>query len=215
MHFLVFGATGRTGKQFVRQALRREHHVTACVRDPEKLDIAHEYLSVVQGDMLKPASLQRAFLSGGFDAVMLSVGVYHRKPMTLVSDGTQNIIAAMQVSGISRIGVVTSLGCGDSAGQGNFAARLFQRLSLPQVLADKERQEQALMSTDLDWTIVRPPRLLSKEDIRDDLVVWRGPTPASPKLSWTCNRANVAHLLLQSLEQGSNSRQALTISDPK
>ncbi len=215
MHFLVFGATGGTGRQFVLQALQNGHEVTACVRDPARLDISHEKLAVVQGDMLDSDSLNAVFCDAAFDAVFLSVGVYHRKPKTLVSEGSKNIFAAMQAADINRVGVVTSLGCGDSAGQGSFIARLFQRLSLPEVIADKERQEQALMASDLEWTIVRPPRLLSKDVVRDDLVVWQGATPAEPGLTWACNRANVADLLLKSLEQGAHIREALTVSDPK
>ena len=36
---VVFGATGRTGKEIVKQALDKGHHVTAIVRTPEKLNI--------------------------------------------------------------------------------------------------------------------------------------------------------------------------------
>ena len=36
---VVFGATGRTGKEVVKQALEKGHHITAVVRTPEKLDI--------------------------------------------------------------------------------------------------------------------------------------------------------------------------------
>lgn len=36
---VIFGATGRTGKEVVKQALERGHHVTAVVRTPEKLTI--------------------------------------------------------------------------------------------------------------------------------------------------------------------------------
>ena len=214
MNILVFGATGGTGQQFVRQALARGHRVTACVRNPRKLDIEHANLQIVVGDMLQPESLA-AIVREPFDAVFLAIGVYHRKPQTFVSDGTRNIVQAVQQAGITRIAVVTSLGCGESKGQGNLLARLFQRLSLPEVIADKDRQETVLMESDLEWTIVRPPRLLNNDEIRDDLVVWQGPTPTDRQLTWACNRANVADLLLRSLEQGSHIRTALTVSDPK
>lgn len=39
LKILVFGATGRTGKEVVKQALEKGHHVTAVVRTPEKVDI--------------------------------------------------------------------------------------------------------------------------------------------------------------------------------
>ena len=39
LKLVVFGATGRTGKEVVKQALKKGHHVTAVVRTPEKLNI--------------------------------------------------------------------------------------------------------------------------------------------------------------------------------
>ena len=38
LNLVVFGATGRTGKEVVKQALEKGHHVTAVVRTPEKMD---------------------------------------------------------------------------------------------------------------------------------------------------------------------------------
>ena len=37
LKLVVFGATGRTGKEVLKQALQKGHHVTAVVRTPEKL----------------------------------------------------------------------------------------------------------------------------------------------------------------------------------
>ena len=39
LKIVVFGATGRTGKEVLKQALEKGHHVTAVVRTPEKVDI--------------------------------------------------------------------------------------------------------------------------------------------------------------------------------
>ena len=215
MRILVFGATGGTGKSFTRQALDRGHDVTVFVRDPVKLGISDDRLHTVTGDMLDAASVEAAFQGEAFDAVAVIVGMYHRKPQTVVSDGTRNIVTAMQKAGCRRIGVVTSLGCGDSKGQGSFIARLFQRLSLPEVIADKERQETLVSEAGLDWTFVRPPRLLSADKVNPDLVVWQGAAPTDRKLTWATTRATVANLLLRVIEDGSYIGQGLTISDAK
>ena len=39
MRLTIFGATGKTGKHLVRQALEAGYEVTAVARDPSKLDI--------------------------------------------------------------------------------------------------------------------------------------------------------------------------------
>ena len=69
MRLAVFGATGRTGKLLVEQALNAEHDVTAFVR-PRSLGklIKHERLTVVQGDATDAAAVERAV--NGADAVV-------------------------------------------------------------------------------------------------------------------------------------------------
>lgn len=214
MKLLIFGATGATGKQLVAQALNRGHSVRAFVRDERKLDIEHEQLQTVAGDIHDRESVDRAF-DGHVDAVISALGVYHREPRTELSAGTRNVLEIMAQHGVSRLGVVTSLGVGDSKGQGNLIARLFQRIMLPHVLADKERQEAIIRASSCDWTVLRPPQLTASDKISPDVVIWQGATPDHPKLSWKSSRATVAHVLLDVLEQGLYSRAAINISDPR
>lgn len=214
MRILVFGSTGKTGLQIVRQALDRGHAVAAFLRDPTKLDISHANLSTISGDILQPDSIESAF-SDKYDAVISALGIFHREPRTDLSDGTQNIIGAMQKNEIRRLLVVSSVGAGDSKGQGNFLARNLQRLLLSHVLADKDTQEKHIAASRLDWTIVRPPQLTDDATIRTDLVAWEGPTPAKPALSWKVSRASVAAFLLDELEQSRYIGKAVNISNPK
>ena len=71
MRLIIFGATGATGQQLVQQALAQGHQVRAFVRDPAKVELRHDNLEVVQGDMLDPVTVDRA-LAGGADAVVLA-----------------------------------------------------------------------------------------------------------------------------------------------
>lgn len=58
MHIPVFGATGGTGNQFVKQALAEGHTVTALVRDPVKLSLEDAGLTVMTGDVLDPVAVR-------------------------------------------------------------------------------------------------------------------------------------------------------------
>jgi len=214
MQLTIFGATGKTGMRLVQQALDAGHAVRAFVRDPAKLSISHDKLQAVQGDILDAASVDAA-LSQPADAVLSALGIFHREPKTDLSDGTANVISAMQKHGIKRLGVVSSLGAGDSAGQGNFLARNLQKFLLSHVLADKERQEQLIMSSGLDWTIVRPPQLTDDDRICEKVVAWVGPTPKGARLTWKTSRATVAGFLLKAVAQGSHIGEAVNISEPK
>jgi len=211
-HLLIFGATGLTGELLTGQALAAGLEVTACVRDINKLKIEHPQLHIVSGDIMDAASLQSAFSSGA-DAVACTVGMYHKQPETWLSEGTANIIAGMQSAGLQRIVVVSSLGAGDSAGQGNLLAKAIQKFILSHVLADKTRQEEILARSELDWTIFRPPQLTKEPTVRDDVVLWTGKPPRR-KITWKISRASVASYVLDALLTGAHSHQAMNMSDP-
>lgn len=156
---LVVGATGGTGRELVKQALRRGYAVTALARNPSALGLEHPRLRVLPGNVLDPASLEVAV--AGQDAVLSALG--HKqffRPTRIQSQGTANLLAAMSRQGVRRFVCETSLGLGDSAGR---VGLLFTFFILPVILPfyfwDKARQEQVVAASDADWVLVRPGTL--------------------------------------------------------
>ena len=200
---LILGATGSVGTHLVSQALARDHEVTVLARNPSKLTLSHERLRVLQGDVLDPAAVDAAVR--GQDAVILSLGrKHHRKPTTLFSDATRIVIDAMHRHGVRRLVAITGIGAGDSRGHGGF---LYDRIIFPLVLkhtyADKDRQEELIRHSDLDWVIVRPASF-TNGPLRDRLRVatdLRGVTIG--KIS----RADVAAFVLDQLTNDSYVRK--------
>ena len=159
MNILIIGATGGTGKELVNQALEKNYHVTAFVRNPSKLKIKHERLKIVLGNVLNPESLNSAVK--GMDAVLCALG--HKKwfyPNSILSQGTKNILDAMERNNVSRFICETALGVGDSFGRLGLYYTLFTiPFILPFYYWDKGRQEKIIRSSNADWTIVRPGML--------------------------------------------------------
>src|SRR5699024_10858041 len=109
MKLTVFGATGGTGQQIVRQALRAGHEITAVVRDPARLGLEPgENLDVVTADVLDPASIAPAI--SGRDAVLSTLGPRGRAPSRVCRDSARGIAAAMHDSGVRRLLVVSNSG---------------------------------------------------------------------------------------------------------
>lgn len=158
-HVLIVGATGGTGRQLVAQALERGLTVTALARDPSKLSLQHPRLSVVQGDVLDPASLAAAMR--GQEAVLCGLGhTRYFSPTRILSEGTANILSAMERHGVKRLVCETSLGIGDSAGRmGLYYTFFVIPLILPLYFWDKTRQERIVAASNRDWIIVRPGAL--------------------------------------------------------
>src|SRR4030081_983311 len=116
MRLLIVGANGGNGRQLIALALERGHAVTALVRNPAKLQLEHPQLKVVQGDVLDYGSVEAAVR--GQEAGISALG--HKRyfqPTRILSEGTGNLLRAMQTQGVSRFVCETSLGIGDSAGR--------------------------------------------------------------------------------------------------
>ena len=152
---LVVGATGGTGRQLVSQALELGLAVTALARDPSRLKLSHPNLIIIQGDVFDYASVEAAMR--GQQAVLSALG--HKQflyPTRILSEGTQNILRAMQANSVPRIICLTSLGLGDSAGHmGLYYTFFVIPLILPFYFWDKTRQERLIAESEVEWVIVR------------------------------------------------------------
>ncbi len=107
VRLLVIGATGRTGAGAIDAALAAGHDVTALVRNPAGY-AAPERVTVAQGDVYAPATLDAAF-APGFDAVIVTVGANVFKPSTLVTDSARAVVAAARKAGVARYLGITGI----------------------------------------------------------------------------------------------------------
>jgi uncharacterized protein YbjT (DUF2867 family) len=209
VRILVIGATGGTGRELVRQGLERGHDVTAFVRDPRRLQSSTDRLAVVRGDVLDPATLEPAMR--GQDAVVCALG--HKRwfyPNRILSQGTRNIVGAMQAHGVRRLVCETSLGVGDCFGRlGLYYTVFVVPFILPLYFWDKHRQETVIRGSGLDWVIVRPGALTNGPK--------RGRYRHGPAVGhwlWTVrvSRADVADFMLEQLSSYAYLRQSPGIS---
>lgn len=156
---LIVGATGGTGRQLVAQALERGYEVTALVRNRSRLQIEHRELRVVEGDVLDFPSIEAVV--AGQDAVVSALG--HKRffgPSRILSEGTSNLLRAMETHGVPRLVSMTSLGIGDSAGRmGLYYTFFVIPFVLPFYFWDKTHQERLIAASKREWVIVRPGAL--------------------------------------------------------
>ena len=155
MKLTVFGATGKVGRNVIDQALEQGHEVIAFARSPEKLSKHDQNLQVMKGDVLDPASVERAV--DGSDVVICALGMPLMNKDGLRAKGTRNIIDAMERTGVRRLVCLSGLGAGDSW---NTLPVHYKYLIFPllmrRVFADHERQENHVTGSPLDWVLVRP-----------------------------------------------------------
>jgi putative NADH-flavin reductase len=161
-NILVFGATGRTGVIFLERALANGYKVTAFVRNPDKLQIEDRKLKIVQGDIQNQTDVEKATKGQDVVVVMLANKTSNalRQANTVISEATTNIIAAMHKNKVERLFFVSSFGISNRI---FWPEKLFIRTFMKNVFADIPKQENLVSRSDLDWTIVRPARLVNQE----------------------------------------------------
>ncbi|GAA3619315.1 SDR family oxidoreductase [Nonomuraea rosea] len=162
MRLAVFGATGGTGLQLLRQGLDLAHEVTAVVRDAARLPAdLRARLDVVEADIMDPAAIAPAVK--GRDAVLSAMGSRDRGPTTVHSASITAIMSAMSRSGARRLLMVSAGGLEADAGDGPFTRYVLKPFVVQRLFrstyADLAEAERLIRAGDLDWTIVRPARL--------------------------------------------------------
>ena len=192
---LVLGATGGTGRLIVSQAVARGYDVTVLVRSAEKArDLKGAKLIV--GDARDETALRQALK--GRDAVISSLGTPASpfREVTLLSTATRALVSAMKDEGVSRLVCITGMGAGDSVGHGGFVFdHLIFPLLLRKVYADKDRQEEIVRGSGLDWVLVRPS-VLNDKPSRDTI---RALTDLSDVHGGSISRKDVATFVLDQL----------------
>ena len=210
MKLLIIGATGGTGQQVMEQALARGHQVTAVARKPEAITFPSPYLTVVRGDAMQYDSLLNVMW--GHDAVLSALGTRQaRRPTTLYSAGIANILGAMAETGVRRLIAVTA-GAYVNDDVDPMLVRMLVKPLLNylfgEAYADMQRMEALMRATNMDWTIVRPARLIDGPRTG----IYRAVPERAVPNGWQITRADVADYMLAYLDRSESYRTAVSLA---
>ena len=160
MKIVVFGASGRMRIKVVEQALEARHIVTAFLRTPSKIAIQHPNLTLFQGDVMNSTSVENAIAG---QEVVISVLHTTRPPVPgMMETAAKNIISAMQKHGVRRINSTTGAAVPQLEDQPKAGDRLINALISifdKNFVVDSSANVRVIQASNLDWTIVRFPRL--------------------------------------------------------
>jgi len=206
MKVLIIGATGETGKLIIDQCIDKGFDVSAFARTPSKLDAFHS-INIIHGDILDYSSLKKAVI--GKDLVICAVGVpMGQKIDNSRSKGTSNLIKAMKAANLSRLIAISTIGVGSSRQNMNLVSKCLYPLIVGKArLLEAQKQEDLIMRSNLEWTIVRPPRLVTNNnkvniDVSDNL---------KTTLSDTLPRCNLAELVVDLSHCDTYINKAVTV----
>jgi uncharacterized protein YbjT (DUF2867 family) len=207
MRLLVFGASGKTGREVVRQALARGFHVTAFVREAARLPLTHANLRLVTGQITDPKAVAKV-VSGQTGVISTLGASMPLKHDPVVIDGVRTIARASEHASVERLVYMSFIGVSNSRDAAGFLLKHLATTVLRQKVADHEIKEAAIADSFVDWTIVRAPKLTNGrltaayrvgEEIRA-----RSPLPMM-------SRADVADFLLRQLTDAAFIRRTVRI----
>lgn len=210
MNLTIFGATGGIGGHALAQAAAAGHTVTAAVRNPANVPGGLAARTVaVDLDAPDPRALERAV--GGADAVLSALGPRSAADAGVVSRGTRAIVDAMRATGVRRLVVISAAPIGTvpspdrpapprhDVGDGFVVRHVLApiiKAAFAKPYADLAQMEDVLRLSDLDWTVVRPPRLTNRPYTGS----YRTAYGRNVRRGLFISRADVASLMLRVLD---------------
>lgn len=159
MRLAVLGGTGVVGAPLLGQALDQGHHVRLLARDPRSVT-PHERLEVVEGNALQADDVAKTVI--GSDAALSTLGGYGDSDA--LRYGVPHVVEAMRAHGVHRLVVLQGFHLdlpGDPGGIGRSLVGMFLRLADRDLVGNSQAMaDQLLTVRDIDWTLVRIPRVV-------------------------------------------------------
>jgi putative NADH-flavin reductase len=200
MNVLLFGATGFTGRVVLSKLLASGHTVTALVRAKSRVQLEHPNLILIEGDVTDPDLI--AATMEGQDAVINCLGKNKGSANDLISSLTEKIIGAMETKNVDRLIALSNVGAGDSYPTQPW---LFRRILLPTILKwlellieDKNRMEAIIQQSNLNWTVLRFPKISDKPSRKRVLISADG-----KGLSFSISLEDCANFIVDQLQDKS------------
>lgn len=206
----IFGGSGQTGNLVLEKVLKAGYKVKALARNPDKVKINNSNLTVIQGDVLDADDVRKTVEDT--DLVLSLFGHVKGSPQWLQTKGTENIVDAMKHTGVEKIISLSGGGLPfpekDKPKLADKMIRFIMKVAVPKILKDAILHAEILRKSNLNWMIVRGPRLTNEKPMNKYRVGWVG-VNASTKIS----RADLADFIVKQIESDEFIHQMPFVSE--
>ena len=209
MNITIIGASAGIGLETVKRGLNRNHSITTLSRSEIEIE-KNQSLNMILGNATNKVDLLIAIKNA--DALIITLGTgKNMKATTLFSDFAKLIVEIHRESKIDIPFIfVTGFGTGESKNYVSWLVKMFLKYFLKDVYADKAKMEEIITNSDLNWTVVRPGRLLDNElteKYRIENKLFKGINIGG------INRADVADFLIKQAEKQTELKKYIAISE--
>ena len=209
MNITVIGASSGIGLEAVKRALHRNHTVTGLSRSTVQL-IGFENFKFLRGDALKKIVIKKAIANA--DAVLVTLGTPAGIKKTSLFSEFAKVLVDVHNDTQTKIPfiIVSGFGAGNSQEYvSSWFVKIFIKYVIKDVYRDKTKMEEIICSSNINWTIVRPARLIDEgltENYQIETKLYEGIHITS------VSRADVADYMVKQAENQSELRKIAAIS---
>jgi len=209
MNITIIGASAGIGLEAVKRGLSRKHSITTLSRSKIEIE-ENKSLKMILGNAISRTDILNSIENA--DAIIVTLGTgKNMKTTTLFSDFAKLIV---EIQSENKLEVpfifVTGFGAGESRNYVSWFVKMFLKYFLKDIYADKTKMEEIITNSDLNWTVVRPGRLLDKElteKYRIENKLFKGINIGG------INRADVADFLIKQAEKQTEIKKYIAISE--
>jgi putative NADH-flavin reductase len=155
----IIGGTGKSGKYLVQNLLDKNYPIKLLLRNPENFILKNPLIQIVKGDARDYESIDNLIKDC---SVVISTLGQPKGEESIFGDASKNIIKAMHFYGIKRYIVTTGLNVDTPFDHKNEKVKMatdWMYQNYPKTTADKQKEYELLVKSDLDWTLVRLPMI--------------------------------------------------------
>ncbi|KAI0161448.1 hypothetical protein GGR57DRAFT_358642 [Xylariaceae sp. FL1272] len=230
MHFLLLGASGRTGKLVVNEILSQGHTAVALVRNEKSL-APRSGLTIVTGSPLSKPDVEKTFKAVESltpDAAIMTLNANRKTespfsqpavPPRFLADSCANLCAVLEEASVRRVVVMSTVGTGDSWNAMPWLNKIvLGKTNVKYTIEDHNLVDKEIRSTNLDWTLVRPLRLVFDEvpekstNEKTDMVTM-GSNAEGMRITHSAKISSVAKFLVRAAVEGRFIKQAVVVRD--
>jgi len=200
----VAGGSKGVGRLVIDKLLAEGRSVKALIRSEDvAAELTEKGVTVTVGDALDQKTVENAM--DGCDAAITTLGGSTANP-EVDYVGNNHVIESAGILGVTRVLLVTSIGCGSS----HEAAPPSTFEVLKEVLTAKTKAEQILQKyyTNTNWTIIRPGGLVTEAATGKAILT------EDVKAIGSIHREDLASLVLQAMDSPKTERKVLSAVDP-
>ncbi|HTN38005.1 MAG TPA: NAD(P)H-binding protein [Arachidicoccus sp.] len=217
MKILILGATGRTGRLIVEEAIMQGYDLNLLVRDKNKISFNSKSINVYQGTPASRTDIAAAMQ--GCDLIISALSIARASdapwskvitPEDFISESIKNVIAEAGQQNLKRFITISAWGVGETKKEIPFWLKwLINHTNLRPIYLEHESQEKLLANSDLNWTAVRPVALNDSKKIKTLKVSFNN----LPKPSLYISRKSVAKFIVDIVKSNKYNMKSPTISE--